>query len=146
MGGDEIEVRREDQDKINKFSRLHQRELLIEEELGVKNVGLYCDNTCRLLGLGRVLLTPTCRRKRRNSTISPPSSSSQTKTSLSRELCPPPDVPHAYALIPSAATRLAMPSSTCHLKRHKRCSALRARGWRRISRSWRTSWELSAKK
>ena len=39
MGGDEIEVRREDQDKINKFSRLHQRELLIEEELGVKNVG-----------------------------------------------------------------------------------------------------------
>lgn len=38
MGGDEIEVRREDQDKINKFSRLHQRELLIEDELGVKNV------------------------------------------------------------------------------------------------------------
>lgn len=38
MGGDEIEVRREDQDKINKFSRLHQRELQIEEELGVKNV------------------------------------------------------------------------------------------------------------
>ncbi|KAK0740779.1 Prefoldin subunit-domain-containing protein [Schizothecium vesticola] len=37
VGGDEIEVRREDQDKINKFSRLHQRELLIEEELGVKN-------------------------------------------------------------------------------------------------------------
>ncbi|KAK2016318.1 prefoldin subunit [Colletotrichum eremochloae] len=31
--GDEVEVRREDQDKINKFSRLHQRELLIEEEL-----------------------------------------------------------------------------------------------------------------
>ncbi|KAK1836070.1 Prefoldin subunit-domain-containing protein [Podospora conica] len=37
VGGDEIEVRREDQDKINKFSRLHQRELLIEEELGAKN-------------------------------------------------------------------------------------------------------------
>ncbi|KAJ4306739.1 hypothetical protein N0V88_000105 [Collariella sp. IMI 366227] len=34
---DEIEVRREDQDKINKFSRLHQHELLIEEELKVKN-------------------------------------------------------------------------------------------------------------
>ncbi|KAL2175333.1 Prefoldin subunit-domain-containing protein [Thermothelomyces heterothallicus CBS 202.75] len=37
--GDEVEVRREDQDKINKFSRLHQRELVIEEELKVKNVG-----------------------------------------------------------------------------------------------------------
>ncbi|KDN67371.1 putative prefoldin subunit [Colletotrichum sublineola] len=36
--GDEVEVRREDQDKINKFSRLHQRELLIEEELKNKNV------------------------------------------------------------------------------------------------------------
>lgn len=41
MGGDEIEVRREDQDKINKFSRLHQRELLIEDVLGVKNVSLF---------------------------------------------------------------------------------------------------------
>jgi prefoldin subunit 4 len=36
--GDEIEVRREDQDKINKFSRLHQRELLYEEELKAKSV------------------------------------------------------------------------------------------------------------
>ncbi|KAH6851146.1 Prefoldin subunit-domain-containing protein [Chaetomium sp. MPI-CAGE-AT-0009] len=35
--GDEVEVRREDQDKINKFSRLHQRELSIEEELKTKN-------------------------------------------------------------------------------------------------------------
>ncbi|KAK1596617.1 prefoldin subunit [Colletotrichum navitas] len=35
--GDEVEVRREDQDKINKFSRLHQRELVIEEELKNKN-------------------------------------------------------------------------------------------------------------
>ncbi|KAL1858147.1 hypothetical protein Daus18300_010028 [Diaporthe australafricana] len=33
--GDEVEVRREDQDKINKFSRLHQRELKYEEELQV---------------------------------------------------------------------------------------------------------------
>jgi hypothetical protein len=31
--GDEIEVRREDQDKINRFSRLHQRELVLEDEL-----------------------------------------------------------------------------------------------------------------
>ncbi|KAK4988575.1 hypothetical protein LTR50_003871 [Elasticomyces elasticus] len=34
--GDEIEVRREDQDKINRFSRLHQREKLLQEELKVK--------------------------------------------------------------------------------------------------------------
>ncbi|KAL8902648.1 MAG: hypothetical protein Q9207_004504 [Kuettlingeria erythrocarpa] len=33
VGNDELEVRREDQDKINKFSRLHQRETLLEEEL-----------------------------------------------------------------------------------------------------------------
>jgi hypothetical protein len=35
---DEVEVRREDQDKINRFSRLHQRELVIEEELSAKTV------------------------------------------------------------------------------------------------------------
>ncbi|MCJ1335755.1 hypothetical protein MMC09_001029 [Bachmanniomyces sp. S44760] len=33
---DETEVRREDQDKINQFSRLHQRQMLLEEELKVK--------------------------------------------------------------------------------------------------------------
>ncbi len=36
--GDEVEVRREDQDKINKFSRLHQRQLNFEEDLKSKNV------------------------------------------------------------------------------------------------------------
>ncbi|MCJ1452411.1 hypothetical protein MMC28_002754 [Mycoblastus sanguinarius] len=36
VGKDELEVRREDQDKINKFSRLHQREMTLEEELKVK--------------------------------------------------------------------------------------------------------------
>ncbi|KAF2756884.1 Prefoldin, subunit 4 [Pseudovirgaria hyperparasitica] len=35
-GGEEMEVRREDQDKINKFSRLHQREAKLEEELAAK--------------------------------------------------------------------------------------------------------------
>ncbi|KAI5456410.1 Prefoldin subunit-domain-containing protein [Mariannaea sp. PMI_226] len=35
---DEVEVRREDQDKINRFSRLHQRELTLEEELKSKSV------------------------------------------------------------------------------------------------------------
>ncbi|EKD19519.1 uncharacterized protein L3040_002601 [Drepanopeziza brunnea f. sp. 'multigermtubi'] len=35
-GGDGVEVRREDQDKINKFSRLHQREIALEDELKSK--------------------------------------------------------------------------------------------------------------
>ncbi|CAI4217225.1 unnamed protein product [Parascedosporium putredinis] len=34
--GDEVEVRREDQDRINKFSRLSSREQVLEEELKVK--------------------------------------------------------------------------------------------------------------
>lgn len=34
---EEVEVRREDQDKINRFSRLHQRELALEEQLKSKN-------------------------------------------------------------------------------------------------------------
>lgn len=33
-----MQVRREDQDKINKFSRLHQREKILEEELKTKQV------------------------------------------------------------------------------------------------------------
>lgn len=37
--GEEVEVRREDQDKINKFSRLHQREIVLEKELKAKQVG-----------------------------------------------------------------------------------------------------------
>ena len=38
VGKDELEVRREDQDKINKFSRLHQRETTLEDELKVNIV------------------------------------------------------------------------------------------------------------
>lgn len=33
-----MEVRREDQDKINTFSRLHQRETTLEEQLKAKEV------------------------------------------------------------------------------------------------------------
>lgn len=44
--GDEVEVRREDQDKINKFSRLHQRELVLQEELDSKNVRNHKGWTC----------------------------------------------------------------------------------------------------
>lgn len=36
--GEEVEVRREDQDKINKFSRLSSREQVLEEELKAKAV------------------------------------------------------------------------------------------------------------
>ncbi|OJJ45569.1 hypothetical protein ASPZODRAFT_133407 [Penicilliopsis zonata CBS 506.65] len=35
-GGEENEVRREDQEKINRFSRLHQRESMLEEQLKAK--------------------------------------------------------------------------------------------------------------
>lgn len=38
LGRDELEVRREDQDKINKFSKLHQRETALEDELTTKAV------------------------------------------------------------------------------------------------------------
>jgi hypothetical protein len=40
-GGEEVEVRRDDQDKINKFSRLHQREINLEEELKSKHVRIF---------------------------------------------------------------------------------------------------------
>jgi hypothetical protein len=36
--GEETEVRREDQDKINRFSTLHQKEKLLQEELKTKEV------------------------------------------------------------------------------------------------------------
>jgi len=36
-GKEEVEVRREDQDKINRFSRLHQRETTLEEQLKAKH-------------------------------------------------------------------------------------------------------------
>ncbi|EAL90855.1 hypothetical protein KXW98_006234 [Aspergillus fumigatus] len=36
VGGEENEVRREDQEKINRFSRLHQRASVLEEQLKAK--------------------------------------------------------------------------------------------------------------
>lgn len=36
--GEEKEVRREDQEKINRFSRLHSRHKLLEDELKAKQV------------------------------------------------------------------------------------------------------------
>jgi hypothetical protein len=84
--GEEVEVRREDQDKINKFSRLHQRELSIQEELKAKQVR---SGPRRLWSYSTVQLTlPPCRKKRRSSTTSTPSWSSPTRMILSRELLP----------------------------------------------------------
>lgn len=37
-GGEENEVRREDQEKINRFSRLHQRQTVLEDQLKGKQV------------------------------------------------------------------------------------------------------------
>ena len=56
VGKDEIEVSREDQDKINKFSRLHQRETVLEEELKLQAVRPGSDTlirkilTCKIEG------------------------------------------------------------------------------------------------
>ncbi|KAJ8117150.1 hypothetical protein OPT61_g1570 [Boeremia exigua] len=36
IGNEDLEVRREDQEKINRFSSLHQKETLLEEELRAK--------------------------------------------------------------------------------------------------------------
>ncbi|KAF2010970.1 Prefoldin, subunit 4 [Aaosphaeria arxii CBS 175.79] len=35
-GGEDVQVRREDQEKINKFSTLHQKEVALEDELKAK--------------------------------------------------------------------------------------------------------------
>jgi hypothetical protein len=44
--GEETEVRREDQDKINRFSTLHQREKLLQAELKTKEVLLTPVSRC----------------------------------------------------------------------------------------------------
>ncbi len=44
MKKDDLEVTREDQDKINKFSRLHQREMAFEDELTSKAVNASSSN------------------------------------------------------------------------------------------------------
>jgi hypothetical protein len=39
-----VPVRREDQEKINRFSRLHQREAVLEQQLKQKRVSVVCGN------------------------------------------------------------------------------------------------------
>jgi hypothetical protein len=46
-----MEVRREDQEKINRFSSLHQKETALEEELRAKIVGFHVCFNNELLGL-----------------------------------------------------------------------------------------------
>jgi hypothetical protein len=53
-----MEVRREDQEKINKFSTLHQKELRLEDELKAKQVSLLSQRICRAMEL-RLLRTPS---------------------------------------------------------------------------------------
>lgn len=60
VGKDELEVRREDQDKINKFSRLHQRETTLEDELKTKAVW---STSLLLISVGTA--NESCRRTRR---------------------------------------------------------------------------------
>ena len=51
-GAEDTEVRREDQDKINRFSRLHQRQSVLEEELNSKNVAkIFIANSALILTL-----------------------------------------------------------------------------------------------
>lgn len=39
--GEEKEVRKEDQDRINRFSRLHSKEKLLEDDLKTKEASLH---------------------------------------------------------------------------------------------------------
>ena len=59
VGESDLEVRREDQDKINRFSRLHQKEQILIETLSTKNVSLYSAPSCD------IILTPVIEGQRR---------------------------------------------------------------------------------
>lgn len=73
---DEVEVRREDQDKINRFSRLHQRELALNEELKTKNVRRRRDKyVARNMRTSLLIDAFKYRRKRRSWMTCLPSSS-----------------------------------------------------------------------
>ena len=121
--GDEVEVRREDQDKINKFSRLHQHELSIEEELSTLNVsGPEKRRSLRDHGPDSL----SRRKKRRSSTTSRPSSSLPMKTIPSRESDRYSEVAMQGAHADHGpATKSGMPSSTCSSHRRRKCSGYR---------------------
>ena len=82
VGKDELEVRREDQDKINKFSRLHQRETTLEDELKIKAVW-----SAPLLFVNAGMTDERCRRTRKILRNCRMSWSSRMKTIESRMLC-----------------------------------------------------------
>lgn len=76
--GEEKEVRKEDQDRINRFSRLHSREKLVEEDLKTKqasedhvsqataNANTYAERQGRS---GRDIFRARARRRGRESTV-----------------------------------------------------------------------------
>jgi prefoldin subunit 4 len=79
--GEEKEVRKEDQDRINRFSRLHSREKLIEEDLATKQVSFDCvwknniaanTHAERQGRSGRDLIRARARRRGRESTVCVP--------------------------------------------------------------------------
>ena len=53
MGESDLEVRREDQDKINRFSRLHQKEQTLMDNLGTKTVRWMCAHMSQPLANAR---------------------------------------------------------------------------------------------
>ena len=77
--GEEKEVRKEDQDRINRFSRLHSREKLIEEDLKTKQASFDCIQEAQ--GAPNTFHRKTRKIWKR----SHPSWSSQTRTRKSRK-------------------------------------------------------------
>jgi hypothetical protein len=57
-------VRREDQEKINRFSRLHQREAVLEQQLAQKRVSFSVGRST-FCGTWREALGPPCEGARR---------------------------------------------------------------------------------
>ena len=81
--GEEKEVRKEDQDRINRFSRLHSREKLIQEDLATKQASSESNRVCETITTankyaerqgrsGRDLIRARARRRGRESTVRVP--------------------------------------------------------------------------
>ena len=84
-GGDENEVRREDQEKINRFSRLHQRESVLEALLQGKQVRFPFPSLLPMGYVDMVMLNQN-RKIKKTSKKSPLNSSWRMRMSLFRML------------------------------------------------------------
>lgn len=73
-------MRREDQDKINRFSRLHQRELVLEDEIKIKSVSRVLDGFTE--ETVQAYKVATCRKREMSSMMLPWSSSWPKKMNL----------------------------------------------------------------